>query len=88
MKSLLKQTFALFAASALLALAAAQAPVWPTLSKPLTPLKTPDADGFIQRWLLLEPIPTTGLTESSVQAAVQKDYFPNQFTVLPATATK
>jgi hypothetical protein len=43
----------------------------------------PDAHGFIPRWLLLEPIPANGLTDSAVQAIVKKEYFPNQFTVLP-----
>jgi hypothetical protein len=49
-----------------------------------SPAGAPDADGFLRRWLLLEPIPTTGqLTESAVQAAVKTEYFPNQFTVVP-----
>jgi hypothetical protein len=55
----------------------------PSLTKPVTPEKPPDADGFIQRWLLLEPIPASGLTESQAQALVKKEYFPNQFTVIP-----
>jgi len=67
---------------AVAAVATAQvAPV--TLTPPVSPEKTPNAEGFIQRWLLLEPIETTGLTESAVQAAVKKEYFPNQFTVVP-----
>lgn len=41
------------------------------------------ADGFLQRWLLLDPIPATGLTDSAVQSLVKKDLFPNQFTVVP-----
>jgi hypothetical protein len=69
--------------------AGAAAPVsWPTLTKPATPEKAPDADGFLQRWLLLEPIPTNGLTDSAVQAAVKKEYFPNQFTVIPHDGDK
>jgi len=54
-----------------------------TLAVPATPTKTPDADGFIQRWLILEPIRASGVTDSAVQAAVKKEYFPNQFTVIP-----
>jgi hypothetical protein len=54
-----------------------------TLSKPTTPSKATGADGFIQRWILLEPISVNGLTEEAVQSAVKKDYFPNQFTVVP-----
>jgi len=60
----------------------------PTLSAPATPTKVPGADGFIQRWLLLEPIPANGLTESVVQATVKKEYFPNQFGVIPRDGDK
>lgn len=55
----------------------------PTLSRPTTPESAPAADGFIQRWLLLEPIGADGLTDSAVQAAVKKVYFPDQLTVVP-----
>jgi hypothetical protein len=60
----------------------------PTLTAPTGPSKAPAADGFIQRWLLLEPIPCNGLTDSFVQAAVKKEYFPNQFTVIPKDGDK
>ena len=61
--------FAALAIPALLAIAAAQvAPV--TLTPPTSAQKAPAADGFIQRWLLLEPIGVNGLTESAVQAIV------------------
>jgi hypothetical protein len=55
----------------------------PTLMDPSTPTKIPDEEGFIRRWLVLEPIGVNGLTDSAVQAAVRKEYFPNQFTVIP-----
>ena len=46
--------------------------------------KAPDAAGFLQRWLILEPIRVAPqLTDSAVQAVVKKEYFPNQFTVIP-----
>jgi hypothetical protein len=50
--------------------------------------KAPDADGFLQRWLLLEPIKkpnrsNTVFTDSYVRAAFNTEYFPNQFTVVP-----
>jgi hypothetical protein len=81
--------------SALLALAAtpdildiaAQIPA-STLTKPTAPEKAPNADGFIQRWLLLEPIGANGLTDSAVQAIVKKEHFPNQFTVIPRDGDK
>jgi len=82
---------AFLAGSVLLAITAFGAPPqvsWPTLTKPASPEKAPDADGFIQRWLLLEPIPVNGLTESAVQAAVKKEYFPAQFTVIPHDGDK
>jgi hypothetical protein len=55
-----------------------------TLQQPASPSKAPDADGFIQRWLVLEPIRRTGsLGDSAVQATVKSPYFPDQFAVLP-----
>lgn len=59
-----------------------------TLTKPASPQKAPNQDGFIQRWLLLEPIGANGLTDSAVQAAVKKEYFPDQFTVIPRDGDK
>lgn len=53
-------------------------PAHPTLAE-----WAPDANGFIQHWLILEPIPANGLTDSLVQSAVKTEYFPNQFTVIP-----
>jgi len=84
--------FAARAVSGLLAIAftlgvAAQVPP-STLSSPATPQTTPDADGFIPRWLLLEPIGVTGLTDNAVQASVKKEYFPNQLTVIPHDGDK
>lgn len=67
--------------------AIAQIPA-PTLTPATTPEKPPDAQGFIQRWLILEPIPANGLTDSAVQAAIKKEYFPNQFTVIPRDGDK
>jgi len=46
-----------------------------TLSPPATAEATPDIDGFIHRWLVLEPIPANGLTNSAVQALVKKESF-------------
>ena len=50
--------------------------------------KTPDADGFLQRWLLLEPInkpnrTNTVFTDSYVREALYTEYFPDQFSVVP-----
>jgi len=59
-----------------------------TLTRPATPTKAADEEGFIRRWLLLEPIGVNGLTDSVVQAAVKREYFPNQFTVFPRDGDK
>jgi hypothetical protein len=61
---------------------AAQIPA-STLASPASPGKAPNPDGFIQRWLLLDPIAANGLTDGAVQALVMKEHFPNQFTVVP-----
>jgi hypothetical protein len=60
----------------------------PPLARPATPTKAPDEDGFIRRWLILEPIGANGLTDSAVQAAVKKEYFPDQLTVIPHDGDK
>lgn len=54
-----------------------------TLVRPVSRSLAPGPDGFIKRWLILEPIAANGLTDSLVQAAVKKEYFPDQFSVLP-----
>ena len=46
-----------------------------SLSRPGSPAKPTGVDGFIQRWLLLEPIRVPGqLTETAVRSAVEKDF--------------
>ena len=56
----------------------------PSLVSPGSAPKAPDAAGFLQRWLVFEPIRVAPqLTDSAVQAVVKKEYFPNQFTVIP-----
>jgi hypothetical protein len=61
----------------------------PATTKP----KAPDAAGFIQRWLLLEPInkpnrSNTVFTDSYITRAFDTLYFPNQFTLLPKDGEK
>ncbi len=47
---------------------APERPPAPTLTRPATPTKAPDADGFLRRWLVLEPIRVPGqLTDSAVR---------------------
>jgi hypothetical protein len=55
-----------------------------TLVRPTSPAKAPDADGFLRRWLLLEPMRVSGqLTQTAVRELVKIEHFPNQLTVLP-----
>lgn len=73
-----------------------QQPAEPAVRAPASSLvhatsatKIPDAAGFIPRWLILEPIKVPGqLTDSAVQTAVKKEYFPNQLSVLPQDGDK
>jgi ribonucleotide reductase alpha subunit len=82
---------ALLAGSALLAQSTPQAPPAPqarppapTLTRPVSPMKEPDTEGFLRRWLVLEPIRTTAqLTDSAVRAAVATPYFPDQLSTIP-----
>lgn len=58
-----------------------------------TNMMSPDSEGFIQRWLLLEPIDkpnrsNTVFTDSYIREAFATEYFPNQFTVLPKDGDK
>jgi hypothetical protein len=55
--------------------------------------KAPDADGFLQRWLLLEPInkpnrSNTVFTDSYIRKAFDTLYFPGQFTEVPHDGDK
>jgi len=61
----------------------------PATSEP----KAPSPDGFLQRWLLLEPIKkqirsNNAFTGTYVRNALNTEYFPNQFTVVPHDGDK
>jgi hypothetical protein len=53
------------------------------LEKPTTPTKSVGADGFIQRWLILDPIPAQGVTQNEFQAVAKTQHFPNELTLIP-----
>jgi len=56
---------------------------------PASAAAAPDASGFIQRWLLLEPIPCSGaVSQNGAQAIIKKEYFPNQLAVVPKDGEK
>jgi hypothetical protein len=79
------------AGSALVAMAAAGCAARSPEPSPTCPVSIErafNADGFIHRWLILEPIGASGLTDSAVRAAVKKEYFPNQLTIIPHDGDK
>lgn len=54
---------------------------------------TPDSEGFIRRWMLLEPIdkPNSGntvFTDSYLREHFNREYFKNQMTILPKDGQK
>jgi len=60
----------------------------PYFTRATTAPKPVDRDGFIQRWVLLEPInkpnrTNTVFTGAYVRAAFKEEYFKDQFTVVP-----
>ena len=60
-----------------------------TFVRPDSPTKAPNADGFLQRWLILEPISIGDQqTENASKAAAKAEYFPDQLTVLPHDGDK
>ncbi|HOX02520.1 MAG TPA: acetylxylan esterase [Verrucomicrobiota bacterium] len=82
---------ALITATVLTAHAAESAvrPPAPSLERPASAEKAPTADGFIQRWLILEPIRSnTTLTDNAVKETVRKEYFTNQFSFIPRDGDK
>jgi hypothetical protein len=55
--------------------------------------KAPDSEGFVQRWLLLEPInkpnrSNAGFTDTYVRANLTTNYFPDPFTEVPHDGDK
>jgi hypothetical protein len=65
----------------------------PYFIKATTKKKTPDPEGFIQRWLLLDPISkpnrsNTVFTDSYIRKAFDTLYFASQFTGLPKDGEK
>jgi hypothetical protein len=65
----------------------------PYFTSVTTSPKSPDKDGFLQRWLLLEPINksirgNTIFTDTYVRDALNTEYFPNQFSVIPQDGDK
>jgi len=67
--------------------------ITPYFTLATTSKKTSDSEGFIRRWLLLEPInkpnrSNTVFTDSYIRTAFNTEYFLNQFTVIPKDREK
>jgi hypothetical protein len=63
--------------------AAARRPA-PSLVRPTTAATITNADGFLKRWLVLEPIKVTGqLTERAIQTLVKTEHVPTPLTAIP-----
>ncbi len=60
----------------------------PSLQRATSTDKPPSPQGFIQRWMLLEPIGAVGLTDKAVRETVAKAHFTNQLAVLPRDGEK
>lgn len=89
------QTYSAAPGSAAFAAEADNAPrsIAPYFAPATSSPKAPDKDGFLQRWLLLEPInkpnrTNTVFTDSYIRNAFTTEYFPNQFTVVPRHGDK
>jgi hypothetical protein len=98
LRSIRVPALVILAGTAFLAMAAASQDgsgnLTPYLSHSSPGEKSPDERGFIQRWVLLEPIRQPSLrsnqqlTDSFVQASVKKEYFPDQLSVVPRDGDK
>ena len=65
----------------------------PYFTPATTSKKAPNAEGFIQRWTLLEPINKPNrsnavFVDSYLRKEFATEYFPNQFTVVPKNGDK
>ncbi len=65
----------------------------PYFSTPVSKTIAPNADGFIGRWLMLEPIDkpnrtNTVFTDTYLREALSPDNYPGQFNVLPKDGQK
>jgi hypothetical protein len=88
---------AFFASSGIAALSATPGDTTRSIAPFFTPAtsatKTPDANGFLQRWLLLEPInkpnrSNTVFIDSYIRTTLSTEYFPDQFTTVPHDGDK
>jgi hypothetical protein len=92
LRKILPSALAVLAGSAPFATAAApgdpdRGPA-PSLARPASAEKAPDADGFMPRWLILEPIPVSGrLTDPPFRRPSKKSTSPTNSPSFRTTAT-
>lgn len=60
----------------------------PKVDPATTTKNTPNEQGFIQQWLILDPIAARGDTQNAVQATVKAGHFENELTILPKKGDK
>ena len=65
----------------------------PYFMKATSSPKAPDPNGFLQRWMLLEPITNglrtnTGFNEKYIRETFKNEYFPNQYEITPKDGDK
>ena len=61
----------------------------PSLARPASATKAVNSEGFLQRWLILEPIRTNGqLTDTAVRAAIKAQALPPETSKLPRHGDK
>jgi len=60
----------------------------PTLAAPATPTTKPDDEGFIRRWVLLEPMPANGVAQAAFRAVATQERFLKELMVVPQDGDK
>ena len=60
----------------------------PKVDPAATTKNSPNEQGFIQQWLILDPITARGDTQNAVQAKVKAGNFENELTILPRKGDK
>ncbi len=60
----------------------------PTLGVKEPAEKAPSADGFIQRWIILDPLSSGGDRQNAVQQAVKTTHFEGELTMVPSDGVK
>ncbi len=60
----------------------------PTIGVKAPAEKAPSSEGFIQRWIILDPLSAGGDTQNSVQQTVKTEHFQGELTMVPSDGVK